>query len=194
MKIKTLLTIAVLTALTINATTAQNTISKKYTYRDTTVAEFYKVTVSSAINVIYRQNSDSSQIARIYASNNTAGIVKLKVQDGNLNIKYGKEYTKDFGIIVVYIYSKSLISVDCSGGGVFSTDGTVSGSFVSLKVTGDSQIRCTQLKYNNIKGRRGIGRGDLIIGGTADMAELSILGRGEINAENLITDDIKGRI
>ncbi|MEG1998795.1 MAG: hypothetical protein RR015_02135, partial [Bacteroidales bacterium] len=65
MKIKTLLTIAVLTALTINATTAQNTISKKYTYRDTTVAEFYKVTVSSAINVIYRQNSDSSQIARI---------------------------------------------------------------------------------------------------------------------------------
>lgn len=188
---KSLLITAAFALLAVNMTTAQSASKEKYTYRDTTVTEFDKVTLSSSINVIYRQSSDSAKVARIYAGNNAEGIVSLSVKDGNLRIKYGRNYTKDFGVVVVYIYSKALTSVNCSGGGVFSTDGTVSGGFISLKVTGESQIRCNKLNYNSVKGRRGIGRGDLIMGGKADMAEYSILGRGEINAENLSADDVK---
>lgn len=189
------LILSAITAASAINTTAQETVKKdKYVYRDTTIHEFDKISITSPINVVYKQSNDSTRLMRIYAPEQAAGKIKAEVKDGKLTISCSRSIKKDFNVIIIYVYSKTLTSVESSGGGVFTSTEPVNGAFISLKVTGQSQIRCKKLYYDEIKGRRGIGQGDLIIGGKTEKADLSILGRGEINAENLISKEVSCRI
>lgn len=176
------------------ATTAQTVQKDKYVYIDTTIHEFDKIAVTSPVNVVYKQSANSSRYLRIYAPEQMKGKIKTEVKDGKLTISCNRGFKNDFNVIIVYAYSKNLTSVESCGGAVFTATEPVSGAFISLKVTGRSQIRCTKLFYDEVKGRRGIGQGDLIIGGKTNKADLSILGRGEINAENLISEEVSCRM
>ncbi len=189
------LIIAAITAISATTAAAQQTEQKdKYVYIDTAIHEFDKITVTSPINVVYKQSSDSTKLLRIYAPEQMKDKIKTEVKDGKLTISCNRGFKNDFNVIIVYAYSKTLTAVECCGGAVFTATEPVSGAYISLKVTGQSQIRCTKLNYDEVKGRRGIGQGDLIIGGKTTKANLSILGRGEINAENLISKEVSCRM
>lgn len=192
------LLIATITAISsINSTTAQETetVQKdKYVYSDTTIHEFDKILITSPINVVYKQSADSAKQLRIYAPEQMKNKIKTEVKDGKLTISCSRGFKKDFNVIIIYACSKNLTSVESCGGAVFTSTEPVSGAYISLKVTGQSQIRINKLNYDEIKGRRGIGQGDLIIGGKTQKANLSILGRGEINAGNLSSEEVNCRI
>lgn len=189
------LIIAAITAISATTAAAQQTEQKdKYVYIDTAIHEFDKITVTSPINVVYKQSSDSTKLLRIYTPEQMKDKIKTEVKDGKLTISCNRGFKNDFNVIIVYAYSKTLTAVECCGGAVFTATEPVSGAYISLKVIGQSQIRCTKLNYDEVKGRRGIGQGDLIIGGKTTKANLSILGRGEINAENLISKEVSCRM
>ena len=168
------LIIAAITAISATTAAAQQTEQKdKYVYIDTDIHEFDKITVTSPINVVYKQSSDSTKLLRIYAPEQMKDKIKTEVKDGKLTISCNRGFKNDFNVIIVYAYSKTLTAVECCGGAVFTATEPVSGAYISLKVTGQSQIRCTKLNYDEVKGRRGIGQGDLIIGGKTTKATIS---------------------
>lgn len=190
----TLIIAAIAATGSIMAASAEESVKEKYVYADKEIHEFDRIAVTSPINVVYTQSADSAKQLRIYAPEQMLAKVKAEVKDGKLTISCNRGFKKDFNVIIVYARSKALTGVECSGGAVFTATEPVNGAYISLKVTGQSQIRCTGLNYDEVKGRRGIGQGDLIIGGRTSKANLSILGRGEINAENLVSETVNCRI
>lgn len=168
-------------------------IKHNYVYSDTTITEFDKISIVNAINIVYTQSESQSGKVRIYAPEGN-DIISLTSKNGLLSVKYGKGYRRDFGVIIVYVYSKELNKVMCSVGANFKAEGLVSGKTLTLKVAHQSQIRMNNLVYDEVKAKRGIGFGDIILSGEVKKASYSIIGRGEINAENLVADDVNCKI
>ena len=194
-KIKKLL-FAVITIFIASTTAkAEQVVVKKYNYvySDTTIADFDKVSILNGINVVYTQSESQAGKVRIYAPEGK-DVVSITSKDGLVSIRYGRGYKRDFGVIMVYIYSKELTQVNCSVGANFTTDGIVSGEKLKLKVLNKSQIRCKNIIYDEVVAKRGLGRGDILLAGKVKKATYSIIGNGEINADNLVADDVTCKI
>lgn len=194
-KINSLLLLVLFTILSEQMVVAENSVVKrqKYVYSDTVIADFDCVSILNPINVVYTQSKTDAGKVRIYAPKGDK-IVSITSKNGELSIRYGKGYKNSFGVIMVYVSSKELKKVNCSMGGNFTTSGAVSGKSLKLKVAGNSQIRCNNLVYEDIKAKRGIGRGDILVGGKVTNATYSIIGGGEVDADELIADTVKCKI
>lgn len=191
-----ILFLAVITLFIASATAnAEQVVVKKYNYvySDTIVADFSEVSILNGINVVYTQSEAQAGKIRIYAPEGN-NVVSITSKNGLLSIRYGKGYSRDFGVIMVYVYSKELTSVSCSVGANFTAEKIVSGDKLKLKVLNRSQIRCKNIIYDEVYAKRGLGNGDILLAGKAKKVTYSIIGRGEINADNLIADDVKCKI
>lgn len=191
-KLRVVLLFTIAAIFAIETLQAEQVVVKKYNYvySDTTIFDFDEVTILNGINVVYTQSKTQAGKVRIYAPE-AKDVVSIKSENGRLSIKYGRGYRRDFGVIMVYIYSKELKQVKCSMGGSFTTEGIVSGDKLKLKVFANSQIRCKNITYNEITARRGLGQGSILLAGTAKRATYSIIGGGEIDADNLVADDVE---
>ena len=178
-----------------SAMKAEQVVVKKYNYvySDTTIADFSEVSILNGINVVYTQNATLAGKVRVYAPEGK-DVVSITSKNGQLSVRYGKGYNRDFGVIMVYVYSKELSKVSCSMGGNFTAEGMVSGNKLKLKVLGQSQIRCKNIVYDEVSAKRGLGNGDILLAGKAKETTYTIIGSGEINADNLIADDVTCKI
>ena len=190
-KIKLLLVALTLVLVLPISVKAEEVVVKKYNYvyRDTTLADFNKVSILNGINVVYTQSESQAGKVRIYAPEGN-NVVSLTSRDGLLSIRYGRDYNMNFGVIMVYVYSKELTQVNCSVGASFTTEGLVKGDKLKLKVLNKSIIRCKNIEYNEVKAKRGLGTGDILLSGKANKATYSIIGRGEIDADNLVAEEV----
>lgn len=192
---RTLLFAVITIFIASTATKAEQVVVKKYNYvySDTTIADFNKVSILNGINVVYTQSESQAGKVRIYAPEGK-DVVSITSKDGLLSIRYGRGYKRDFGVIMVYVYSKELNQVNCLVGANFTTEGVVSGDKLKLKVLNKSQIRCKNIIYNEVVAKRGLGNGDILLAGKANSATYSIIGRGEIDADELVADDVTCKI
>ncbi|MBO5720697.1 MAG: DUF2807 domain-containing protein [Bacteroidales bacterium] len=174
---------------------AKEVVAKKYNYvySDTTIADFKEVSILNGINVVYTQSESQAGKVRIYAPEGE-NVVSLTSKNGLLSIRYGRGYKMDYGVIMVYVYSKELTQVNCSVGANFTTEGIVSGSKLKLKVLNRSQIRCKNIIYDEVYAKRGLGNGDILLAGKVKKATYSIIGNGEIDADNLVADEVVCKI
>ena len=196
MKSVRILFLAVISLFIASATvSAEEVVVKKYNYvySDTTIADFNEVSILNGINVVYTQNEAQAGKVRIYAPEGD-DVVSITSKNGLLSIRYGRGYRRDFGVIMVYVYSKELNKVNCSVGANFTAEGIVSGTSLKLKVLNRSQIRCKNIIYDEVSAYRGIGNGDILLSGKVKNATYTIIGNGEINADNLIADEVLCRI
>lgn len=191
-----LLFVAVITIFIATVTVnAKEVIVKKYNYvySDTTIADFNKISILNGINVVYAQSESKAGKVRIYAPEGD-DVVSITSKNGLLSIRYGRGYNRNFGVIMVYVYSKELTQVDCSVGANFTAEGIVSGNKLKLKVLNKSLIRCKNIVYDEVVVKRGLGRGDILLSGKARKATYSIIGSGEIDADNLVAEEVTCKI
>ena len=191
-----ILSLAIISLFIANTTvSAEQVVVKKYNYvySDTTIADFSEVSILNGINVVYTQSESQAGKVRVYAPEGN-DVVSITSKNGLLSIRYGRGYKRDFGVIMVYVYSKELNKVNCSMGANFTAEGMVSGSKLKLKVLGQSQIRCKNIIYDEVSAKRGLGSGDILLSGKAKDATYTIIGAGEINADNMIADDVTCKI
>ena len=147
----------------------------------------------NGINVVYTQSESQAGKVRIYAPEGN-DVVSITSKDGLLSIRYGRGYNRNFGVIMVYVYSKELSKVSCSVGANFTAEGIVSGTSLKLKVLNRSQIRCKNIIYDEVSAKRGLGNGDILLAGKAKKATYTIIGPGEIDADELVADEVSCKI
>ena len=196
MKSVRILALAIISLFVASVTVnAEEVVVKKYNYvySDTTIADFNEVSILNGINVVYTQSEAQAGKVRIYAPEGNE-VVSITSKNGLLSIRYGRGYSRDFGVIMVYVYSKELSKVSCSMGANFTAENIVSGNKLKLKVLNSSQIRCKNIVYDEVVAKRGLGNGDILLSGKAKKAVYTIIGSGEINADNLIADEVSCKI
>ena len=161
MKRINILFIAIMSIFIASATVNAKEVTVKkynYVYSDTTIADFNEVSILNGINVVYTQSESQAGKVRIYAPEGN-DVVSITSKNGLLSIRYGRGYNRNFGVIMVYVYSKELSKVSCSVGANFTAEGIVSGSSLKLKVLNRSQIRCKNIIYDEVSAKRGLGNG-----------------------------------
>lgn len=165
--------------------------SNNYVNTSVRTDDFYKVKTNGAFNIVYHQDKDSAGLVKMYGEDNILNDMKIESKEGVLNIKFQTSSKKDFGVVILHIYSSALDEVECDAGAVFETTGPVSGSTLSLLLMGNGQIKSYNLDYGIVKAKILSGSGDIFLGGSCRIAELSITGRGEIQAHELKARDVK---
>lgn len=153
--------------------------------------DFYKIKMNCSFNVVYHQSKDSAGLIKIYGEENIVDDIDVKSIKGQLNIKFKNLSKKEFGVVILNIYSSDLIQVENDGGSVFETAGKVSGSEVSLMLMGNGQIKAEDLDFGIVNAKIFTGNGDIFLKGNCRYAELSMVGSGEIKAHELVARDVK---
>ena len=165
--------------------------SNRYVTKTMHTDDFYKVKINGAFNIVYHQSKDSAGLVKMYGEDNILDNMKIESKDGVLNIKFQFPSKKEYGVVILNIYSSALNEVESDAGAVFETAGPVSGSMLSLLLMGNGQIKSWNLDYGVVKARILSGSGDIFLGGVCRTADLSITGRGEIQAHKLKARDVK---
>lgn len=165
-----------------------------YVKKSFQVDDFYKVKTNGAFNMVYHQSKDSAGLIKMYGEENILNSMKVESKEGVLNIKFDSPSKKDFGVVILDIFSSALNEVENDGGAVFETGGHIAGSEVYFLLMGNGQIRTGELDYGIVRAKILTGSGDIFLKGNCRTAELTITGGGEIKAHELKARDVKCKI
>lgn len=165
--------------------------NNKYGHFTRKVEDFDKVEISNAINVIYHQTTDSAGYIRLYCEDNLLSNIKTESEKGKLKVALSGLKNKDFGIIILHIYSSFLSEVENGSAGTFETAGNLRGAEIKFSVIGNGQIKAEDLDYNVVRAKIRVGSGDILLEGKCNYAELSVIGSGEIRAHDLEAKNVK---
>ena len=168
--------------------------NNKYVTKEMKVDDFYRVKINTAFNVVYHHSKDSAGLIRIYGEENILDEVKPVSKDGTLEIKFVNTAKREYGVIILDVYSSDLQEVQSDAGGVFETSGSLSGSELDILLMGNGLVRCNKLDYGIVKARIMTGSGDIFLSGTCREARLSIAGSGEIKGHELKARDVNCNI
>ena len=165
--------------------------NNKYVTKEIKVDDFYRVKINTAFNVVYHHSKDSAGLIRIYGEENILDEVKPVSKDGTLEIKFVNTAKREYGVIILDVYSSDLQEVQSDAGGVFETSGSLSGSELDILLMGNGLVRCNKLDYGIVKARIMTGSGDIFLSGhelKARDVNCNITGNGSIGCwaeENL---------
>ena len=165
--------------------------NNKYGHFTRKVEDFNKIKINHAVNVIYHQNADSAGYILLYCEDNLPAHIKTQSEKGKLHIKLSGLKSKDFGIIILHVYSSFLTEVENGSSGTFETVGKLFGAEVKFGMIGNGQIKAENLHYNIVKAKIMTGSGDILLAGVCDYADLSVIGSGEIRAHDLQAKQVK---
>ena len=168
--------------------------NNKYVTKEIKVDDFYRVKINTAFNVVYHHSKDSAGLIRIYGEENILDEVKPVSKDGTLEIKFVNTAKREYGVIILDVYSSDLQEVQSDAGGVFETSGSLSGSELDILLMGNGLVRCNKLDYGIVKARIMTGSGDIFLSGTCREARLSIAGSGELKGHELKARDVNCNI
>lgn len=165
--------------------------NNKYGHFTRKIDDFNKIKISNAINVIYHQNADSAGYIFLYCEDNLPVHIKTQSEKGKLHIKLSGLKNKDFGIIILHVYSSFLTEIENGSSGTFETAGKICGAEVKFGIIGNGQIKAENLHYNTVKAKIMTGSGDILLAGVCNYADLSVIGSGEIRAHDLKAQQVK---
>lgn len=149
------------------------------------VESYNKLLVSHVkSNVVYINHPDSAGFVRIYGEENIVHLLDVSVSKQTLSIKKINMANIENGLLMIYVYSPAIHTVDLTGGVIFETNEQVKQSEMKLAISGDAQIKISNLECDKLKVSL-LGGGDLYVKGIAKEASYSVVGSGEVRADNL---------
>ncbi|MDD2798819.1 MAG: DUF2807 domain-containing protein [Bacteroidales bacterium] len=186
MKRITLFLVFVFTLFTVNLFAQfgkKITGSNKYVHITHKVDAYNKLLISNVkANIVYFNNPDSVGFVRIYGEDNIVDLLEVGTQKMTLRIKTKGMKSNEHGLLMIYVYSSDIQTIDLTGGVIFETSDPMKQKEMKLAISGDSQIKIPNLECDKLKISL-IGGGDVLIGGKSSEASYSLVGNGEIRAD-----------
>lgn len=171
--------------------------NNKYVTITKKVDNFKKLEVSHVkANVIYSNNPDSAGMVRIYGEENIVHLLDV-VSDPKkeeLSIKYINMANVENGLLMIYVYSPAIEVIDITGSVIVESKDAISAQHLKLAISGSGQIKMTNLDCNELKVSLLTGSGDVLIKGKAVDAVYSVVGGGEIRADELFASNASCRV
>jgi len=191
-KIKFLLLITALGVVS----AAQSQIGKKivgnnkYVTINHEVGAYKKVSVSNVrCNVVYKNIPDSVGFVRILGEENIVHLLDVSVNKEELSIKKINMANIDNGLLMIYVYSSAIENIDLTGAVIFESYDAMKKDLMKLAISGSGQIKLHKLDCKELKASLLTGSGDLLLKGTAENAHFSVVGGGEIRADNFVVSN-----
>lgn len=153
------------------------------------VDDFKKLVVNHVkANVIYSNNPDSAGMVRIYGEENVVNLLDITSDEKQekLSIKYINMANVENGLLMIYVFSPEIELVDITGGVIVESTDKISSLQLKLAVSGSGQIKMTNLDCNKLTVSLLTGSGDVLVKGKAVEAKYSVIGGGEIRADELL--------
>lgn len=158
------------------------------------VESYNKLLVSHVkSNVVYINKPDSVGFLRIYGEENIVHLLDVSVNKQTLSIKNINMANTEHGLLMIYVYSSDIQTVDLTGGVIFETKELIKQSNIKLAISGDGQIKIPKLECDKLKVSL-LGGGDVYIGGQAKDVSYSVVGSGEVRADNLVAQNASAKL
>lgn len=180
-------------AIGVNAQIGKKVIGDNhYIQKIKKVSDFKKLIVNHVkTNVIYSNNPDSAGYVRIYGEENVVNLLDITSDEKkeSLAIKYINMANVENGLLLIYVFSPEISLVDITGGVIVESKDKITSQDLKLAVSGSGQIRMTNLDCNKLTISLLTGSGDVFVKGKTVEAKYSVIGGGEIRADELFASN-----
>lgn len=155
------------------------------------VGQFNRLKVVDDVNVVYRQNPDSTGMARFSGAKEFADAFILTPKDGQLKVQVS---TEDIGkpyLPTLYVYSDFLTHVENSSNFTVSIENLAPCAEFNATLVGNGVIFVEDLKSNVVKANINTGNGSINISGKCRDALFRMVGTGIIQADRMEAETVK---
>ncbi len=162
--------------------------------KDFVVEDFTKLRVYNNFDVLYRQSTDSAGMVVIMADKEDMEKITCTNKKERLIIKCKGIVDQENMLGSIILYSSSLEEVENNGIGSIEVASPLSGMELKAKVIGNGGITIPQVDYDRVRVTVVAGKGKVNVGGTCREAILKVTGAGQIEADDLVAEDVSCRI
>jgi len=184
------ITIPLLTVMAAAATFAASP-----TPYDLKVNNFSELKVVDNVNVVYRCNPDSAGHVIFSATPDQASAFILQPDGTKLEILVAPEADNTADRLpTVTVFSSYLTRAENDGRGHLRIESAAPGPKLQIVLEGNGRITARDIDQQAIDASIRTGNGEIVITGKTDMAKLSSLGSGQIQADELKAREARCRI
>lgn len=150
--------------------------------------------MSSGISADIELRQSSTYKVTIDGQKNIIDLVEMEVKEGTLKIRFKKGYSMSYKKnLKIRLEAPNFAYLGMSGSGDVRAEGALKGDNLNISISGSGDFDLTNLAYNDVKISIS-GSGDVVVGGSAERAELSISGSGDVKAKNLKAQSVRCRV
>ncbi len=167
--------------------------AQKHSYQ-LNVGIFDKLNVCDNVHVEYRCVPDSAGYIAFEGEEEFADAFYFTNSKGKLKIQVNTEDVNNPNLPVLRVYSHSLVEVENSS--IFTTyiKSKINTPMLVLRQVGNGRIEVKDVVANEVSATLATGKGEIVVSGKCDVANLKMVGAGEIKAENLDAKKVKCQI
>lgn len=154
------------------------------------VAEFHELKVVDGINVVYSCNPDSAGLAVFTCPSSQASAFIFNNKKGKLSMQLSTESVGTANLPTVTVYSTYLIKAENSGDSLLKVMNIAEGPKFSAKLIGNGRLVVKNIKATEINGAISTGNGTLVLSGKCGHANISFMGTGVIQADELEAETV----
>lgn len=158
------------------------------------VGQFDKIRIDDNVNVVYRQDPDSTGYVSFRGLEEFADAFIFTVNKGTLRVQVTTEDVGKEGLPTLHIFSDFLTSVTNSS--AFSVLVTDLAPCPELKINliGNGTITVDDIKATKLSARLTTGNGTINLSGKVKQATYSMVGTGTIQADRLVAEKVTCQI
>ena len=177
------------------------------------VKDFKSIDVRTSANVFVKQSATFK--VEVETQKNIAEVLETVVEDGTLKIKIKQgSWNLSFEKLNIYVEMPTVENLEISGSGDLTAETALSGDKITLDIMGSGNMNVEKgltaktlkiiiggsgnIKVNDITvnelSTRIAGSGELVLTGTADKADYSVSGSGDVDAKKLKSKAVQAAV
>lgn len=150
------------------------------------VGEFNVLNVSDDVNVVWVANADSAGYARFSGADRFAdAFIFTNNGKGNLKIQVSVEDVGDPELPTLYVYSNFLTEIKSTSALNVQTSEIPAAAELKLTLIGNGTLTVTGINSTRVSAKLTTGNGIMTLSGNTSKASLTMLGTGQIRADEM---------
>lgn len=158
------------------------------------VGQFDKLNITDDVNVVYRCRPDSTGLVSYKAESDFADAFIFTNKKGTLKIQVNTEDVGKPGLPTLYVYSDFLTEVTNSSNYVLTVEEPAPTPVFKIKQIGNGKIEVEEVRSTTVNATLATGNGTIVVYGTCQKADLTMVGNGLIQADLLKAADVSCKI
>ncbi|MDE7154237.1 MAG: DUF2807 domain-containing protein [Muribaculaceae bacterium] len=158
------------------------------------VDDFTELKIRENININYVSNADSAGMAVFYATEAIAPHIVFSNNKGKLTVEFANKNNKPVNPPTVTVYSRFITLVENQSDSTITMLKVNSGPQLKLRIMGNGKLIADNLDALDVSASITTGCGTIVASGNCGTANLTNLGSGIIQADNLNAKHVKCKL
>lgn len=173
---------------------APSVVSAESSHYELHIGEFHKLQIDDNVNVVWRSHPDSAGYVRFHGADRFADAFIFSNKNGSLKVQVAPEDVNQPDLPVLYIYSSFLSEVKSSSALTVTAVDVPAAAQLKFTLIGNGSITATGLNAPTVEAKVATGNGIITLSGKCNNARFSMVGTGQIRADEFLADDVNCQI